>query len=112
MLKHQPPVAAGGFALLRVFLRIPREAWLWMAGLFALALHDPHTGTHFALCPLHYLGFDFCPGCGLGRSISYLMHGEVVNALSMHPLGLFALIILTYRIVQLIRNAFAFNTST
>ncbi|HEX7014990.1 MAG TPA: DUF2752 domain-containing protein [Cyclobacteriaceae bacterium] len=83
-----------------------------MAGLAALALYNPDSGKHLALCPLYYAGFDFCPGCGLGRSISYLLHGDVANSLSMHPLGLFALIVLSYRIVQLIRNTISFNTPT
>ncbi|HEY8511111.1 MAG TPA: DUF2752 domain-containing protein [Cyclobacteriaceae bacterium] len=106
MLKHQPPAKAGGFNL----LRIPTEAWLWMAALIALAFHNPDSGKHLALCPLHYLGFDFCPGCGLGRSISYALHGQLADSLSMHPLGVFALIVLSYRIVQLIRHHIAFNT--
>ncbi|MDV3310092.1 MAG: DUF2752 domain-containing protein [Cyclobacteriaceae bacterium] len=85
---------------------------MWTAGLVALAINDPYSGEHFALCPLYLAGFDFCPGCGLGRSISYLLHGDIAHSLSMHPLGLFALIVLSYRIVQLIRHPIAFNKST
>ncbi|HEY8511522.1 MAG TPA: DUF2752 domain-containing protein [Cyclobacteriaceae bacterium] len=112
MLKHQPPANAGGFNFVRIFLRVPREAWLWMAALVALAIHDPDSGKHLALCPFHYLGFDFCPGCGLGRSISYALHGEFASSLSMHPLGVFALIVLSYRILQLTRHQIAFTTTT
>ncbi len=106
MLKHPPPAGkgGGGSTSFRMRRRIPREAFLWTAGLIALALHDPDTRTHLALCPLYRAGFDFCPGCGLGRSISYLLHGDIALSLSTHPLGLFALIVLSYRIVQLLRH--------
>jgi hypothetical protein len=80
--------------------RIPFEALVWIIGLTALALYEP-TQTHISLCPFHYIGFDFCPGCGLGRSISFFFHGEIIQSLTTHPLGIFAVITLSSRIVQL-----------
>ncbi len=112
MLKQQPPAAAGGLTFFRLCRRLPIEALVWLAGLVALALYTPDTGQHLALCPLYNAGFDFCPGCGLGRSISYLLHGDFARSFSVHPLGLFALIVLSYRIVQLIRHHINFNTFT
>lgn len=39
------------------------------------------------LCTMHaQLGLD-CPGCGLTRSFIYMAHGNVVDALRMHPVG-------------------------
>jgi hypothetical protein len=88
----------------RNLLRVPLEAIVWLAGLVALAISSPQAQGHFTVCPLALLGFDFCPGCGLGRSVSYLFHGEFARSFTMHPLGIFAVIVLSYRIIQLILN--------
>src|SRR5688500_7049188 len=79
----------------------PVEAALWCAGLLILALMDVRHETHFTICPFYHLGFDFCPGCGLGRSISYFFHGEIILSLKSHPLGIFAVIVLSLRIINL-----------
>ncbi len=84
--------------------RIPYEALIWLAGLSALAISD---GTaHFTLCPLQNLGWDFCPGCGLGRSVSLLFHGQFSASVRAHPLGIFAVIILSFRIINLTKHYF------
>ena len=72
-----------------------------MAALAALALTHP-AEHHYTLCPFHNLGMDFCPGCGLGRSISYLFRLEIKHSLMSHPLGIPAVAILLYRIYQLL----------
>ena len=83
------------------FLRtFPKEAILWTAGFVALFIADP-TVQHFTLCPLKNLGFDFCPGCGLGTSVSHLLHGELRQSWQAHPLGIFAVIVLSLRIIKL-----------
>ncbi|MBL6447265.1 DUF2752 domain-containing protein [Fulvivirga sp. 29W222] len=69
--------------------------------LIALACLPTDSPAHFSLCPLNNLGFDFCPGCGLGRSISHAFHGQFTASFDSHPLGLFAIIILSYRIISL-----------
>ncbi len=79
------------------------EALIWMAALIFLALTAPVETAHFTICPFSALGIDFCPGCGLGRSVSYVLHGEITNSLSAHPLGIFALIVLFTRIISLIK---------
>lgn len=46
------------------------EAFVWILGLaYLFLIHSPGE-THFTICPLSNLGFEFCPGCGLGNSIS------------------------------------------
>jgi len=85
---------------------IPWEAIVWICGLVYLACIDPHTTHHLTICPLKLLGFDHCPGCGLGLSISYLLHGDLVDSWNAHPLGLFALPVLFWRIFSLIRHFF------
>lgn len=80
--------------------RFPLEAIVWVLGLTALAFLE--TGNnHFSICPLKNAGLDFCPGCGLGTSISLLFHGQVLESFEAHPLGLFAVITLSFRIVNL-----------
>ncbi|HEY0653225.1 MAG TPA: DUF2752 domain-containing protein, partial [Chryseosolibacter sp.] len=89
----------------REFLKsLPIEALAWIAGLTALAFIDPTTKNHFTICPLANVGFEFCPGCGLGRSIMFLFNGEFLRSFQTHPLGFFAVIILSYRIFQLLKQ--------
>lgn len=83
--------------------RIPFEALCWAAGLALLALSDT-AADHFSLCPLKNAGIHFCPGCGLGRSVTLLFHGEISASFQMHPLGMFAVIVLSFRIVDLTKQ--------
>ncbi|MTI25174.1 DUF2752 domain-containing protein [Fulvivirga kasyanovii] len=82
-------------------MRFSPEGIIWLTALIALALLPTESSTHFTLCPLSNLGLDFCPGCGLGRSISLAFQGELTASFATHPLGLFAIIILSYRIITL-----------
>ena len=79
------------------------EALIWIAAIIFLALIEPAESTHFTICPFSAIGIDFCPGCGLGRSVSYILHGEITTSLMVHPLGIFTLIILTTRVISLIK---------
>lgn len=80
------------------------EAFIWICGLFYLILINSPETSHFTVCPLVNLGFDFCPGCGLGNSISHLFRGNFVASFQSHPLGIFAFIIILARIYSLIKN--------
>jgi Protein of unknown function (DUF2752) len=80
------------------------ELIFWTGGLMCLALMNP-SDTHFTLCPIKNLGFTFCPGCGLGHSISYLFHGQISASFHHHPLGFFALVVILMRILKLIKNS-------
>ena len=73
-----------------------KEAFIWIAALIFLAFQDPGH-HHYTLCPISNMGFDFCPGCGLGRSISYLFRGAFEASLHAHPLGIPAVFILLFR---------------
>lgn len=76
------------------------EMIIWPLALIILSTLDPHV-EHWSLCPLKNLGFESCPGCGLGRSIGLLFQGEYKASFNAHPLGALAIIILTYRTVYL-----------
>ncbi len=78
---------------------------MWMAGLFYLMLIDANSIHHFTFCPLKNLGFNFCPGCGLGLSISKIFHFDFSGSFHTHPLGAVALIIILHRIYVLIKSS-------
>ncbi|MDR3697140.1 DUF2752 domain-containing protein [Mucilaginibacter sp.] len=80
------------------------ELVFWIAALVSLALTDPMAQVHFSLCPLKALGFKWCPGCGLGHAISFLIHGDIRSSFRAHWLGIPAVIVLLYRIYALIKQ--------
>lgn len=83
----------------------PIELTFWVLALVLLATANPHE-HHFTLCPLASLGFDWCPGCGLGRSITALFHGDVNASFAHHCFGIPALMLIGYRIYQLTKQLF------
>jgi hypothetical protein len=82
------------------------EAFIWIAAILYFAVSPLPSGEHFTICPLSLAGFEHCPGCGLGRSLILLLHGHVNESFTMHPLALFALIVLVLRIILVFRNYF------
>jgi hypothetical protein len=85
------------------------EAGIWAMALIALALYSPHTEAHVSICPIAAMDWGYCPGCGLGRSMSLVLHGQFAASLAMHPLGIFAVIVLVYRIIRLISKSQKLN---
>lgn len=88
----------------RIWKLLGIEALIWIFGLVYLALINSPEANHFTICPLSNLGFEFCPGCGLGKSISYLFRGDFASSFHSHPLGIFALAIIIFRIITIINN--------
>ena len=82
-------------------------------GTFASELTDLlvtiSLGSKALLEVLALVGFEHCPGCGLGHSISYLLRGEWQLSWQSHPLGTFALVIILKRIFELGKNVFCSN---
>lgn len=85
---------------------VPLEAWMWIGALLYLVFVNPYKTQSFTFCPFHNMGIEHCPGCGLGRSISFIYHGDIIHSFGAHPLGIFALIVIIYRIIDLIRNKY------
>ncbi|RZK53444.1 MAG: DUF2752 domain-containing protein [Pedobacter sp.] len=83
----------------------PIELTFWILALVLLATANSHE-HHFSLCPLANLGVTWCPGCGLGRSITALFHGDVSASFSHHWFGIPALILIGSRIYQLAKQLF------
>jgi hypothetical protein len=84
--------------------RLPLELLFWIGSLIAILILDPHSGSHLSLCPLSQLGFEWCPGCGLGRSMNLLAHGDFKASWSMHPLAILAYAVIFHRIWRLVKN--------
>jgi hypothetical protein len=80
------------------------EAFIWGTGLLYLAIFN-FEYSHFSVCPLKLLGFEHCPGCGLGLSVHYLFRFSFSQSIKAHPLGPAALIIILFRIFTLQKNA-------
>ena len=83
------------------------ELIFWVVSISALAIMEPGTDPHYSLCIFKFFGFDFCPGCGLGHSISFLFHGDIKASFASHPLGIFAVVIILSRIYKLLQLHFS-----
>jgi len=83
--------------------------WLALAtGLILLALMDPLTQAQ-TLCPIERLGFEYCPGEGLGQSISHAFRGDFVASFYSHPAGIAAILIITGRIFAILHRNLNIN---
>jgi len=73
--------------------RVP-ATFLGLLGILALSILLPLPGTdgriaHLpTVCPFYLLTGLPCPGCGLTRAFVCLGHGQVVQSLHWHPLGM------------------------
>lgn len=95
---------------MKIVKQIPLELIFWITALLLLGLSNPGS-HHYSFCILSNLGFEkWCPGCGLGRSISHLLQGEFVASFKQHWFGLPALLILVHRIYTLSNNTKILNT--
>lgn len=88
------------------------EAIIWITVLVYFAFTPVVSDAHFTICPLKLAGFNYCPGCGLGRSLMLLLHGRISESIQMHPLGIPALAILIWRIASVIMVAKKFRKVT
>lgn len=78
----------------------------WEPLFFAVALvllyfmePDP---AGFSLCVFHHLGWESCPGCGLGTAIHFLLHGEWALSWDAHVLAAPAMALFLFRTFRLL----------
>ena len=69
----------------------PRRSagWLLLAalsGVFGVWLLGSRPPAWYPPCPFHLATGLFCPGCGSGRAVHALVHGEWARALGLNPL--------------------------
>ena len=87
------------------FIKKHLEWFVFSAGLILLAVMSPeNAGT--SLCFFETIGISFCPGEGLGHSISYTFRGNFSSAFQAHLAGPAAVIILTGRIIYIWQNLY------
>jgi hypothetical protein len=58
--------------------------------------NNPATSGLFPPCTFHYLTGLYCPGCGSGRALYQLMHGNLAAAFRLNPLAVSLLPVLVY----------------
>ncbi|HQV00636.1 MAG: DUF2752 domain-containing protein [Bacteroidia bacterium] len=75
----------------------PFELIVWIVVITYLGFLNPYQETT-SLCAFGWLGLTWCPGCGIGHSISFALHGNISASFESHYLGIIALIILLHRI--------------
>jgi hypothetical protein len=73
-------------------LRGRRAQALLALGAFSLVLLvlvfvDPRTAPFAPVCPVHAATGLFCPGCGTGRALHALVHGDLAAALRLNVLA-------------------------
>jgi len=78
------------------------ELIFWLTALLSLAIFNPAGQSDFSLCIFKLIGITWCPGCGIGHAISWLLHGNLQASFKAHWLGLPALAVIFYRIYSLI----------
>lgn len=86
--------------------KIPLELLFFSVGLTCLFFLNVDK-AHASLCPFAHFGFKYCPGCGLGHSLHYLMHLQFSQSWKAHPLGIFAFVVIIHRIYTLIIKTLA-----
>ena len=59
--------------------------------LLVLAFVDPRTAPFAPFCPFHRVTGLHCPGCGTGRALHALVHGELARALRLNVLAIAAI---------------------
>ncbi len=78
------------------------ECLFWITA-FIILFFLPENQAPKSLCPFTLLGLGHCPGCGIGHSIHYVLHGQFTLSFQQHPLGILAVIVIFMRIKQLIQ---------
>ncbi len=89
-------------AVTRNFLSLHLEWMVLSGGLVLLGLMNPNL-TAPSFCLLDAFGI-FCPGEGLGRSISFIFRGMWMEAWAIHPAGFFAIPIISGRVFYILNN--------
>ncbi len=70
------------------------------AGLLLLGLMNPES-VGKSLCLFDLIGFEYCPGEGLGHSIAYTFRGDIPAAMESHLAGPLAVVVLGLRILYI-----------
>ncbi|MBI1341975.1 MAG: DUF2752 domain-containing protein [Terrimonas sp.] len=89
-----------------LFVKKHNELLVWLTALIFLYCINTEGEGHFTLCVFRLLGFEHCPGCGIGRSIHEAMHFNWNGSWHFHWFGIPALLIIIVRLFHLLKNLF------
>ncbi len=78
------------------------ELIVWTTAIIVLFFLPETPGP--SLCVFKAVGFDHCPGCGIGMSIHHALHLKLAQSWEDHPMGILAVFIIFMRVKQLIPN--------
>lgn len=76
--------------------------WIILLAMLLAAVTIDTTSGRPSLCVFSSLGVSSCPGCGLGRSMALAAQGALTASFQMHPLGMAAISVLSYRILNIL----------
>jgi len=81
----------------------PLELIFWIGSMAAILTINPEVEA-ISICPLHQMGLDWCPGCGLGRAMNLLASGEFQASWRLHPAAGLAFGVIFHRIWVLVKQ--------
>lgn len=70
------------------------DLWLFPAVLIIAWIYYPYSERGPDLCIFKILFHHACPGCGLTRSICFLVHGRLREAMEFNPLSILVLLLM------------------
>lgn len=73
------------------------EPVIWTAVLFLLFFWTP-SETETSLCIFRFMGFQSCPGCGIGHAIHHALHVNLAESWQHHFAGIPAAGMLIYQV--------------
>lgn len=75
------------------------EQIIWLLALGFLFFMDVE-GSSASLCVFKGIGFNSCPGCGIGHAIHYALHLNFSQSFNEHILGIPATLGILYSILK------------
>jgi hypothetical protein len=76
------------------------ELSFWLGSLVFLGI-TASPDSHFSLCFFKLCGIGWCPGCGIGHAIGFLLQGNFIASWESHWLGGPALLVIIHHIYRL-----------
>lgn len=75
------------------------EPVAWTTALILLFFMNPSTVSG-SFCIFKLVGFDACPGCGIGHAIHHALHLDFQQSFREHILGIPATIAILYNVIN------------
>ncbi|MEI6287545.1 MAG: DUF2752 domain-containing protein [Bacillota bacterium] len=75
-----------------------------VAGAYLLYVATPGVSAVYVPCFFKSLTGLYCPGCGSGRAVHALLHGDIVAAIRSNPLFVVSLPVLLYLLASFVLN--------